>query len=648
MRKSILLLIVLLPFLSISQTTFYWSGNSGSSDNIDQSDNWYTSGNPSSGDNLYFDNTITRNFPYSNYGSGSYFNELISFSGAGAITFRGDASYFNKIENSNNGSLLTIECSVGGRGNTFEINPVGTGGIHLTGSTVNIDGGSGTRDLRVYGNNNLEIDGAITQSNGTGNLRIYNSATVELTGQSTYTGTTILDGGSLLLNRTGGETISSSSAVTVNSGATLEIHTDQTIANLTIASGGTLEVKSGATLTLSGSFSCAGSLDIEGKIILDGPTSFPGSSATIVEINLLEIDNSSGVTLDNSLSVDTLTLTTGSLTLGTNNITVNEVSGTFSSSRMILTNSTGEVRRNFSAAGSFTYPVGTVGEYSPILLDFTSLSGSSYAGVRVVASAHPSPSGTPVDYIERYWTLTEGGFTSFSCNIAAVYVDADVVGTYEPDITCGKYSSGSWSYGNATVASTNTITYSSATSFSDISGMNIPSLPVHLIDFSAYMQDDKPAVKWSTASEYNSSHFNVYSSSNGVDKLFVSTADGQGNSNEVTEYEMVSDFRIAGDLFFFLEQVDFDGKTEWFGPVKLTRSKEVNIQAFFKEGNQLQINTNTDIYTRARLVSLDGKEVESMKLTSDIEVFNLPSLRKGIYLLELSSTTGTEVVKLIK
>jgi hypothetical protein len=174
------------------------------------------------------------------------------------------------------------------------------------------------------------------------------------------------------------------------------------------------------------------------------------------------------------------------------------------------------------------------------------------------------------------------------------------------------------------------------------------ALGVHMLDFSAYMQDEEPAVKWSTASEYNCSHFTIYSSADGVAKTMLGTVNGQGTTNNITEYNFVASNRIQGEDFFFLEQIDYDGRIEWYGPVKAVIAKQANIQAFFKEDNQLQINTNSTIYTRAKLMSLDGKVVASIEVSQDIEIVTVPDIKNGMYLLEVSNATHSTVVKLMK
>jgi hypothetical protein len=152
---STAIFFVLLSLTSVDvlygqRTDFYWSGSSSSSDNIDQDGNWFDGpAHPSSGDNLYFNNTAgLRHWPYSNYGTGSWFGYIITYNNAGGIKWRGDKTSAYKFENFSDGNLFEIEANIGNRaGSDLEINPVGVGGIKVTGS-IEIEA---NKNIKVYG-----------------------------------------------------------------------------------------------------------------------------------------------------------------------------------------------------------------------------------------------------------------------------------------------------------------------------------------------------------------------------------------------------------------------------------------------------------------------------------------------------------------
>ncbi len=175
---------------------FYWSGQSPSSDNIDQNDNWWNGSHPASGDNLYFNNVAgSRHAPYNNVGS--WFTCVITDLGAGGIKWRGDATYALKFENHSDTSLFEIEADIGNLSNPdqdLSLNPMGAGGMKVDNS-VTITGG---KQIKVYGAQTLTLAGPVSGSFAT--LAILEGATVVLSSAATYTGDTYVNNGTLRLS----------------------------------------------------------------------------------------------------------------------------------------------------------------------------------------------------------------------------------------------------------------------------------------------------------------------------------------------------------------------------------------------------------------------------------------------------------------
>ncbi|OFX27667.1 MAG: hypothetical protein A2033_06770 [Bacteroidetes bacterium GWA2_31_9] len=311
-----------------------------------------------------------------------------------------------------NAENLTID-----DGSTLTLN---NGGNQMTatltvGGNVIIGGGtSGTITLSGLAGGDLNVKGDLTKNSG-GTLTVNNRAvTFNGTSAQQMTGVTNIDG-YLILNNSAGLTVNN--AVTITK-------------DLTISSG-TISDNS-YTITVNGNITNNGIHSGIGKIYLNGASAIHTLSGTGTYQNL-EINDVQNAQLSGSCSLNgTLTFTSGTINIGSNNFTFGTsatVAGTFSSSNMFIAESTGEVRKSFSAMGSFSYPVGTTGQYSPISLNFTSGSFSSaYAGVRVTAAKHPDNTST-TDYLNRYWSLTSSGISSYSCGITATYLDTDIAGT---------------------------------------------------------------------------------------------------------------------------------------------------------------------------------------------------------------------------
>ena len=122
-----------------------------------------------------------------------------------------------KFENFNDANLFEIQSNIGNRSGPdadLELNPVGSGELKVTGN-VAITGG---RQIKVYGNNTLTIDGVISGAGASLALQSGFTPTVILGANNTYTGSTIIDGGTLQVGP-GGTTGSLGIGSIVNQGA---------------------------------------------------------------------------------------------------------------------------------------------------------------------------------------------------------------------------------------------------------------------------------------------------------------------------------------------------------------------------------------------------------------------------------------------
>ncbi|MCK9203266.1 MAG: chitobiase/beta-hexosaminidase C-terminal domain-containing protein [Bacteroidales bacterium] len=185
-----------------------------------------------------------------------------------------------------------------------------------------------------------------------------------------------------------------------------------------------------------------------GTVLLNGTTlqTISGEGAISTNANsTIGISNASGVVLNNSAVTlnGALALTNGLLTLGDNNLTLGPaatISGTPSATNMIVATGTGELRKGFSGAGAFTFPVGSNSpspEYSPVTLDFTNGAFTdAYAGVNLKNVKYPSDPNN-LNYVKRYWKLSQNGIAGFTCNAMFQYLPGDVTG-YEDRINCAR------------------------------------------------------------------------------------------------------------------------------------------------------------------------------------------------------------------
>lgn len=92
-------------------------------------------------------------------------------------------------------------------------------------------------------------------------------------------------------------------------------------------------------------------------------------------------------------------------------------------------------------------------------------------------------------------------------------------------------------------------------------------LPVELLYFKGTAYPLFNTVQWTTASEHNSSHFDLERSADGVTWAHIATKPAAGNSTENINYSWI-DYAERAPLYYYrLQQYDIDGKSKTYGPI---------------------------------------------------------------------------------
>ena len=94
------------------------------------------------------------------------------------------------------------------------------------------------------------------------------------------------------------------------------------------------------------------------------------------------------------------------------------------------------------------------------------------------------------------------------------------------------------------------------------SGSN--ALPVELLSFSGDCDSEGNILTWQTASEFNSSHFVVEWSRDGINWESVQEVSAYGFSNENQSYSVIHKQNQTSTSYYRLSQFDLDGTIEIF------------------------------------------------------------------------------------
>lgn len=665
--------------------------------------------NPVSGD-LTFGGAITNGgyqiFIYGNNGHDLYFNGGLSGTGAvqvaqnstvhiqSACSYSGD-TYLDgngdmvigsggSLGSSNvrisSGSTFTVNSSV----SVPSISERGTsngGTISIaSGQTLTINGSS----VGTFYQNSISGDGGLTMAgSGTTTMALYGSQT--FTGPVSISGGTITSGVALSstsftisggeLDLTAADLISNSANMTLSSGGTLSFGADETINNLTL-NGGTLDIAAGQTLTINGTLRIESSTTINlnstGSIAFGTGATLEyaqGSSVTTTNDEWpstngpdnLTISNGSTVSLHDARSLSgTLTLTSGTISLGTNNLTIGsagDISGAPSwgstTSSYIIAEGSGRLSRTVTTSATL-FPIGTSGAYMPVRL--TQASGSASYAVNLA-----TPSGLTDDTyaLDKVWDISGSG----TIDMDMQWPDASEGSNFPTTgITFLKYNGSTWSdlsqSGSRSGGDPYTLSFTSVSCCSQFVPGGSQALPVELIRFEGVrLSPSTVQLIWTTASEINNDRFIVERSEDQRTFDPIGIVQGKGTSLEQNTYLFTDWETPSGTVYYQLRQIDFNGDEE-VHPVISVSDEQRDINRFHVSPNPVQdqltihVNTGDEESGNLRITDFTGRVVYYSDLTFEqstyVGTIDLSQWTSGTYFIEFTTSTGSEVVRVIK
>jgi hypothetical protein len=388
-----------------------------------------------------------------------------TFATASGVTISSGSLTFNGICQINAGGFFSLNSTpIYGSGSTlfytgnYDVGSewTGNGAVGL-GTPQNVTVNAGTLNLpntsRALAGNLTIASGSIFNMNAAADVRIGGN----LTNSGTFTG----NGRKVFF--TGGinpQIITSSSVLTIpyiefttNGAATVQLAGDLVVSapgegaaitftnasNVLDINGRTLTIgTNGLNNTIGGSGTFKGStnsnLTLLGNGSLIQPLRFESSGRVLHTLILNRQANTIGFELGTNLTVaNSLTLTNGVIEVPNTMELIIGATGSItgaSAANFIMTSGTGRLRKNFNAAGAFTFPIGTsIASYSPATINFTTLTANGSIAMNVFPSRQTNVPLTPGHYINRYWNVIGTGIASANYSFTGTYLDGDIVGT---------------------------------------------------------------------------------------------------------------------------------------------------------------------------------------------------------------------------
>ncbi|MFC2111499.1 hypothetical protein ACFLQ5_03510, partial [Bacteroidota bacterium] len=406
--------------LSASELTGYTWNGSVSTDWTNVT-NWTPNGSPSTTSNIVIpDAATTSNDP------------VLITTEIKTMTMESGA-----ILNGGTGTTLTINGDQGAwlnQGGTF--NP-GTSKVKFTNTTssVTMAGNSDFYDIETISGVNLDYsngayikiagtvtnNGSATANGGGTNIVEYNggSQTVVVPSPSDPRYFTLILSGTgtktmpaVAMSIYGDFTVSGSASVTLTHPLTI-------YGNLTLGSGTSLTPGS-LTHNLSGDFINNGATftNTGSTINLNGTSAQTIGGTSSTTFNNLTINNSAGVTLGINQTVNgTLDMTSGLITTGSYTLTEGCNGSITNASSSSYIN--GKLARIYCTTASKTFPIGKGGNYRPLTLEYTALTGTSTVTAEQFESTIAG--SLPANHVVqtgRYCTLSESGGSSFTYTLS--------------------------------------------------------------------------------------------------------------------------------------------------------------------------------------------------------------------------------------
>jgi hypothetical protein len=301
---------------------------------------------------------------------------------------------------------------------------------------------------------------------------------------------------------------------------------------------------------------------------------------------------------------------------------------------------------------TFVFPTGNDGIYQPI--GISNISSNSTFEARFYNDNGPGLYGynwePSIDHVATcsYWTLDRLLGTSDARVLLSWGNDTDCGVDALSDLVVARWNGTEWqnhgqlvTTGNTvagTVNSLNTISTFSPFALASITGLN--PLPVEWLSFDVRpVSESDVQLNWITATEINNDYFVVEHTSNDEDFKQLTTIAGNGNSSTLNFYEWLHKDAPAGDNYYRLKQVDFNGDFE-YSPVKTVKIVGQGVQVnAFASGDWLMVNLSEPVQkTQIQIFDLTGRILVNSE-TSNGNRFEIPihNLSRGVYVVQVNA-----------
>jgi hypothetical protein len=179
-------------------------------------------------------------------------------------------------------------------------------------------------------------------------------------------------------------------------------------------------------------------------------------------------------------------------------------------------------------------------------------------------------------------------------------------------------------------------------------------LPIEWSDFFAWQEDEAIHLKWTTASERNSSHFEVERSIDGLSFKPIGEKIAKGYSTKTQTYDFIDNQPIVGQNYYRIKQVDHDGQLNYSKIEVVNFKNRTNLPNIFpnpsngKEEITIQFNAvQNDENGLMEIFNTSGKLILQKYINFASHFTLRAELTQGIYFIKFYMNNEIITKKLV-
>ncbi len=182
---------------------------------------------------------------------------------------------------------------------------------------------------------------------------------------------------------------------------------------------------------------------------------------------------------------------------------------------------------------------------------------------------------------------------------------------------------------------------------SDTVYINVSTLPVKFISFSATLKENKVENSWQTANEINVNSYLMEKSTDGKSFYKIGKLAAENKARNI--YSFIDENVSEGVSYYRVLALDNDGKRTYSGVQRVENSKSGKPLLIYPNPANDLITIKASSIKSVTIINTEGKIVYSEKVNNNTATIDISRLAKGVYLVKGELDNNTVVSeKLIK